>query len=148
MKLPEKIESISIWIHTEIKGIEKIKTIFVDLRHSVNQVFFQQGYDVSDAFTLGSDNMYNGRFCIVINPKNSIGEPTAVVIDKELSKENCMPSLESLTVEMIKAIRSTKGLPYAFVYRSDIPGLEFLENHSVKEDGNEYILKYDKSVLI
>lgn len=45
---------------------------------------------------------------------------------------------------MIKAIKNRKGLPYAFVNRNNILGLDFLENYMVKEDLNVYVLKYEK----
>lgn len=147
MKIPEKVESVSIWIHADIKGKEKFTPIFIGLRSSVNQVFWEQGYDVSDAFSFSSDNGFDGRFYIRIYPKKENGDSIIDVVEERLAGQNPEPTLETLTIEMIKAIRNRKGLPYAYVCRSDIPGLGFLENHIVKGDENVYVIKEDISEL-
>ena len=147
MKIPEKVESVSIWIHTDIKGKEKFSPIFIGLRSAVNQVFWEQGYDVSDAFIFSSDNGFDGRFYIKIYPKKEDGDSMIDVVEEHLAEQNPKPTLEALTIEMIKAIRNRKGLPYAYVCRSDIPGLGFLENHIVKNDANVYVLKDKNSEL-
>ena len=148
MKISEKIESIFIWIHTDIKRKENIAPIVTGLKSSVNQEYYMQGYDVSDAFSYSSDNGFNGRFYIKISPTKSNGDSLIDIVDEDIAKLNPSPTLESLTISMIGAIRNRKGLPYAFVYRSDIPGLGFLENHIVKEDSKVYVLKCDINELM
>jgi hypothetical protein len=143
MKIPDRIENISVWIHTEIKGKEKFELVFGGLKSAVNRVFWEQGYDVSDTFGFSSDNGYKGRFYIIIRPSKENGDSLIDIVDDELAKKYPKPTLEILTIEMIKAIRNRDGLPYAFVYRSDIPGLDFLENYIVKDDMDVYIVKYD-----
>ena len=145
MKVPDKIDSISIWILTKITGKENVERIFIGLNSAVNQTFYEQGYDVSDVFSYSSDNGFDGRFYIKILPEEENGKSSFLIIDKTLALQSQKPTLESLTVEMIKAIRNRQGLSYAFVYRSDIPGLDFLENYIVKEDMNVYVLKDDTS---
>lgn len=147
MKVPDKMESVSVWIHSEKKGKEYVERIFTGLKSVVNQKFYNQGYDVSDAFSYSSDNGFNGRFYIKIQPEKENGTSQIVIVDDALAQQNQKPTLESLTIEMIKAIRNRKGLPYAFVYRVSIPGLDFLENHIVKDNMDVYILKYDISEL-
>lgn len=147
MKVPDKMESISIWIHSNIKGKENVERIVTGLTSAVNHKFYMQGYDVSDVFSCSSDNGFDRRFYIKIQPEEENGTSLFLIVNDELAKQNQKPTLESLTIEMIKAVRNRQGLPYAFVYRSDIPGLEFLENHIVKEDMDVYILKYDISEL-
>lgn len=147
MKVPDKIECISIWIHSEIVGKENVERIFTGLKSTVNQKFYNQGYDVSDAFSFSSDNGFDRRFYIKIQPEEENGTSQIVIVDEALAQQYQKPTLESLTIEMIKAIRNRKGLPYAFVYRVNIPGLDFLENHIVKDDMDVYILKYDISEL-
>lgn len=147
MKVPNKIESIFIWIHSEISGKENVELIFTGLKSAVNHSSFEQGYDVSDAFSCSSDNGFDGRFYIKIQPEEENGTSLILIVNDELAKQNQEPTLESLTIEMIKAVRNRQGLPYAFVYRSDIPGLEFLEDHIVKDDMDVYVLKYDISEL-
>lgn len=147
MKVPSKIESVSIWIHSEIKGKENVERIFTGLKSAVNQRFYEHGYDVSDAFTYSSDNGFDRRFYIKIQPEEENGISQILIVDEALSQQYNKPTLELLTIEMIKAIRNREGLPYAFVYRSNISGLDFLENHIVREDMDVYILKYDISEL-
>ena len=147
MKIPEKVESVSIWIHADIKGEEKIAPIFIGLTAAVNQEFWKQGYDVSDAFSFSSDNGFDGRFYIKIYPEKENGDSTIDVVEERQAEQNPKPTLETLTIEMIKAIRNRKGLPYAYVCRCDIPGLGFLENHIVKDDKNVYVIKEDISEL-
>lgn len=147
MKVPDKIGSISIWIHSEIKGKENVERIFTGLKSVVNQKFYNQGYDVSDAFSYSSDNGFDGRFCVKIQPEEENETSQIVIVDEALAQQHQEPTLESLTIEMIEAIRNRKGLPYAFAYRVDIPGLDFLENHIVKDDMDVYILKNDINEL-
>lgn len=147
MKVPDKIKSISIWIHSDIKGKEEVERIFSGLKSAVNLKFYEQGYDVSDAFGFGSDNGFNERFYIKIQPKDENETSHILIIDDALAKQNLKPTLESLTIEMIEAIRHREGLPYAYVNRSGIPGLDFLENHIVKDNNDVYILKYDQRGL-
>ena len=144
MKVPDKIESISIWIHSETKGKENVERIFIGLKVAVNHKFYEQGYDVSDAFSYSSDNGFDGRFYIKIQPNEANGTSKILIVDDTMAKQYQEPTLESLTIEMIKAINNRERLPYAFIYRSGISGLDFLENHIVKEDIDKYILKYPK----
>ena len=144
MKVPERIDRISIWIHSETKGKENVERIFTGLKAAVNHKFYEQGYDVSDAFSYSSDNGFNERFYIKIQPEEVNGTSLILIVDDALAKQNQEPTLESLTKEKVNVIRSRTGLPYAFVYRSGIPGLDFLENHIVKDDIDKYILKYPK----
>ncbi len=143
MKVPEKVESVSIWIHTDIKGKEKIDPIFVGLRSAVNRKFEEQGYDVSDAFKIGSNNNYNGRFCIIVSLKIE-NEDSCIILDDELAKRNTKPTLELLTIEMIRAIKNREHLNQAYVYHSDIPGLDFLDRYIVEADEKVYVLKGGK----
>ena len=147
MIVPDKIGSISIWIHSEIKEKENVERIFAGIRSAVNQKFYEQGYDVSDAFSCSSDNGFDGRFYIKIQPEEENGTSQILIVDDALAILNQKPTLESITIETINVIRDRKGLPYAFVYRSDIPGLDFLESHIVKNDREVYILKYDINKL-
>lgn len=147
MKIPDKVKSLSIWIHSDIKGKSNVDRIFVGLKSAVNREFGKQGYDVSDAFKLGSDQNYNGRFCIIVSPQKENGDSCIDIIDDDLAKQNSEPTLETITIGMIEAIRNRQGLPYAFVYHSDIPGLDFLDSHTVKDDIKAYVLKNDLTEL-
>jgi len=145
MKIPEKMESVSIWFRTEIKEQDEVNLIAGGLISKVDFEFGKQGYSVSDAFVIGSSNGFDGEFYITINPRKTNGDSLIDIIDEDLAGQNEVPTLESLTRCLVEAIKNRKRLPYAFVYRSKIPGLDFLENLVVKEDSDVYILKLDIS---
>lgn len=142
MKVPERLEDLMIIITLDSTDRSKMETIAKGLISKVDYDFWQYGYSVEDAFTFGSDNGFKGRFYIEVNPKRKNGDSAIDAIDDKLAEQYEIPTLEPLTAKMVDAIRDRTGLDSAFVYRSDIPGLEFLENYIVKEDVNKYILKY------
>ena len=141
MKVPNKLRSVCIWVHTDLQGAEKINPVFSGLKHVVNQEFYKHGYDVSDTFSIGSDNGYRGHFCIIISPQKENGDSLIYIIDEELADQNERPTIEALTEKMIKAIRDRNGLHHALVERNGLPGIDFLENYIVKDDMYNYVLK-------
>ena len=143
MKVPDKVESLTILIRIDSQDKGEMEKIGHGLITKVNHMFWEQGYCVEDAFKVSSENGYKEEFTIVINPKEKNGDSLIYIIDEEKAKQHTFPQLESLTVAMIETIKQRQGLFYAFVRHSDIPGLDFLNNHIVKEDNHVYILKYD-----
>ena len=98
----------------------------------VNHEFWQYGYSVKDAYTFGSDNGFKGSFYIKINPKKQNGDSAIDIVNEKIAEQHDSPTLESLTVKMVESIKNREGLDYAYVHRSKIPGLDFLENYIVK----------------
>lgn len=141
MLIPTKLESLVIIITIDSKDRDYITSIAKGLITKVDYDFYNLGYSVEDAFSVSSDNGFKGRFFIKINPKTTSGDSKIIICDKQLSEQNAFPTLESLTLKMIKAIKEREGLLSAFVDRSDIPGLEFLDEYCCKWDNNKYILK-------
>ena len=142
MKVPEKLEYLTIIITLDSNDRSKMETIAGGLISKVDYDFGQRGYSVKDAYTFSSDNGFKGRFYIKVNPKRQNGDSAIDVIDDKRAEQQEFPTLESLTAKMVDAIRNRDGLNCAYVDRSDIPGLGFLENYIVKVDMDKYILKY------
>lgn len=142
MKVPERLEKLTIIITLDSNDRLKMENIARGLISVVNQFFWKCGYDVEDAYTFGSDNGFKGSFYIEINPKKKNGDSAIDVINDKLAELYELPSFEQLTAKMVDAIINREGLDCAYVRRSEIPGLGFLESYVVKEDMNKYILKY------
>ena len=142
MKVPERLEDLTIIITLDSNDRSKMEAIAKGLISKVNYHFWQYGYSVEDVYHFGSNNGFKGSFYIEVNPKRENGVSAIDVIDNNLAEQYILPTLEPLTAKMVEAIRNRDGLDSAFVYKSEIPGLDFLENYIVKEDINKYILKY------
>ena len=138
MKVPERMEELTIFITLDSNDRSKIEALANGLISKANNEFGKYGYDVKDTYSFSSDNGFKGRFHIKVSPNNNNGDSAINIIDAELAKQHELPTLEPLTAKMVDIIRERDGLDYAYVCRSEIPGLDFLENYIVKEDINNY----------
>ncbi|MBQ9637363.1 MAG: hypothetical protein IJV36_05655, partial [Prevotella sp.] len=141
MLVPEKWESVTILMGIDTEDRELIERMSIGLISKVDNHFWEQGYSVRDAFVRSSENGYKKEFYIRIEPKDIRKDSRIDIIDEEKAEKFDFPSLESLTKELIKEVRNRSEILYAYVRRSEIAGLEFLENHIMKEDSDVYILK-------
>ena len=141
MKVPERLDNLTIIVTLDSNDRSEMEKIAGGLISKVDYDFWQRGYSVKDAYTFSSDNGFKGRFYIRVNPKRQNGDFAIDIIDNKCAEQQEFPTLESLTAKMVDVIRNRDGLNCAYVDRSDIPGLDFLENYIVKEDMNKYILK-------
>ncbi len=142
MKVPERLDNLTIIVTLDSNDRSEMEKIAGGLISKVDYDFWQRGYSVKDAYTFGSDNGFKGSFYIEINPKKKNGDSAIDVINDKLAELYELPSFEQLTAKMVDAIINREGLDCAYVRRSEISGLGFLESYVVKEDMNKYILKY------
>lgn len=147
MRVPSKLDTVTILIKIDSDDKDQIELIANGLVSKVNYEFGIMGYSVNSAFVIGSENGFKGQFYIKVKPIDDYGDTQIVVIDNEKAQKHDEPTLETLTKSLIKGVQNRDGLNFAFVRRSDIPGNEFLENYIVKENENIYIIKNNEIKL-
>ena len=141
MRIPDKKDSLIIFITIDSDDRELITRKANGLISKVSFDFWQKGYSVSDAFIFSSDNGFKKRFYIEVKPIRENGDSRIDIHDKNLASQYPAPTLESLTFALIKEIRGKEELLSAYVDRTEIRGIDFLENYIVKENWYKYVLK-------
>ena len=140
MEVPQKVNEVEIFITYPDSNEDAMKKIFRSIQSRINIDYGKKGYSVDEALGFSSCDGFKTKFIIEVKPNKE----TVDIIDEEQAKSHDFPSWEELTKKVAEEIRKHEELLEAFVYDSEIPGLDYLHNLSEVIDDGKYYLKWSR----